>query len=171
MFLKELFEKVNFEKKSQQTTTKAWKITLCKQFGPRSGLIKCWSWSGSMPFDTLKVILQEICEKFNFEKSQQTIKKAWKITQHARQGLPIPYIISGSAGRWEGKAEIWREASPHWPWKVKWWNRQEKRTSGQENEISQKNPWVGDRRGMLCYYITIFITHMRNLRNGNALQM
>ena len=29
---------------------------LCKQFGPRSGLTKCWAWSGSKLFDTLIVL-------------------------------------------------------------------------------------------------------------------
>ena len=35
---------------------------LCKQFGPRSGPIECWLWSGFKPFDP------EIFEKVNFDK-------------------------------------------------------------------------------------------------------
>ena len=35
-------------------------------------------------FDALIVFLKEFSEKINFEKSQQTLIKAWKITQHAK---------------------------------------------------------------------------------------
>ena len=57
---------------------------LCKQFGTTSGLTKCRSWSGFKLFDTLLVVLKECFEKVNFENSQQTTTKAWKITQHAK---------------------------------------------------------------------------------------
>ena len=35
---------------------------LCKQFGPRLGPTECWSLSGSKPFDTLIVFLNEFLE-------------------------------------------------------------------------------------------------------------
>ena len=57
---------------------------LCKQFGPRSGSTKCRAWSGSKLFDTPMVFLKEFCKKVEFEKNQQTTKKAWKITQEAK---------------------------------------------------------------------------------------
>ena len=58
-------------------------VNLCKQFGPRSGMTECRSWSGSKLFDTLIVFLKEIFEKVYFEKSQQSTAKSWKITRHA----------------------------------------------------------------------------------------
>ena len=39
------------------------------------------AWSECKPFDTLIEFLEEFFEKVNFEKSQQTKKKIWKITQ------------------------------------------------------------------------------------------
>ena len=56
---------------------------LCKQFGPRSGPTKCWSWSGSNLFDTLIGFPKDFFFKVYFEKSQQTSKimkyyPAWK---------------------------------------------------------------------------------------------
>ena len=48
---------------------------LCKQFGPRSGLTFCWSWSGSKLFDTLIVFKKYFFENVNFEKSLQTSTK------------------------------------------------------------------------------------------------
>ena len=50
---------------------------LCKQFGPKSGLIECLSWSGSKPFDTLIVFLKEYFEKVILKKvgrRQQSMK-------------------------------------------------------------------------------------------------
>ena len=57
---------------------------LCKQFGPRSGLKECRSWSGSNLFDTLIVFLKEFFEKVNFENRLQTAVKAWKIPSMQR---------------------------------------------------------------------------------------
>ena len=45
---------------------------LCKQFGPRSGLTKRQAGSGSKPFATLPVFVEEFFEKVDFEKNQQT---------------------------------------------------------------------------------------------------
>ena len=57
--------------------------SLCKQFGPGSGLTFCRSWSGSKLFDTPILFLKEFIEKIKFEKKcPQTTTKAWKITQH-----------------------------------------------------------------------------------------
>ena len=39
--------------------------SLCKQFRPRSGPTKCWSWSGSKLFATLILILKKSFEKKN----------------------------------------------------------------------------------------------------------
>ena len=55
---------------------------LCKQFGPRSGLTKCRSWSGSKMFDTISVPDIFFFEKKSLKKWQ---KKAWKITQYAKR--------------------------------------------------------------------------------------
>ena len=92
MFLKECFEKVNFEKSQQMTKnheklpsmpdlseqsdlylfslTMVFLDNLCKQFGPRSGPTKCLEPSCL----TLIVFLKEHFERVNFEKSQQTTK-------------------------------------------------------------------------------------------------
>ena len=54
---------------------------ICKQFGPRSGPKEHLFWSGSEPFDTLRVFLKELffLKFFKFwKKSQQTSTKAWK---------------------------------------------------------------------------------------------
>ena len=57
----------------------------CKQFGPRSGLIKCQAGSGSKLFDTLMVFLKEFLEKVDFEKKSADGKKNLaKITQKAK---------------------------------------------------------------------------------------
>ena len=61
---------------------------LCKQFGQRSGPTECQSWSGSKAFDTLKECSwKNFFEKDNFEKSQQTTTKAWKLTQYYNNGF------------------------------------------------------------------------------------
>ena len=85
-----------------QFITKLLKVTfadnLCKQFGPRSGLTECLSWSGSKLFDTLcswkdflkKLILKEVskqqqthllstdnlCKQFG-SRSGQTERRSW----------------------------------------------------------------------------------------------
>ena len=42
---------------------------LCKQFGSRSGPTKCRALSGSKLFDALMVVLKEIIENDNYEKT------------------------------------------------------------------------------------------------------
>ena len=53
---------------------------LCKQFGPRPGLTKCWAWSVSLLFNTLMVFLKENFQKKlilkNTTATVQTTKKA-----------------------------------------------------------------------------------------------
>ena len=54
---------------------------ICKLFGLRSGLTKCWAWSGSKLFDTLIVLLKEFFENVDFEIKAADDKKACKISQ------------------------------------------------------------------------------------------
>ena len=49
-------------------------ISLCKQFGTRSGLTSCRAGSGSKLFDTLMVFLKEFLEEVGFEKSAEDKK-------------------------------------------------------------------------------------------------
>ena len=53
---------------------------LCKQFGPRPGLTKCWVLSGSKLFATLMVFLKVFFFKYDIEKYQQATKNM-QITQ------------------------------------------------------------------------------------------
>ena len=66
---------------------------LYKQFGPRSGPIECWSWSGSKMFGTLKVFLKEIFFENWLWKNSANSKK--HVNLHSRKIvksliLPIP---------------------------------------------------------------------------------
>ena len=57
----------------------------CKQFGPRSGLTICRSWSGSKQFGNAETdSVLEHFEKLILKKSQQTRTKVWKIIQHTK---------------------------------------------------------------------------------------
>ena len=60
---------------------------LYKQFKPRSGPTECLSYSGSKLIDTDSVP-ERIFSNVNFEKSQQTTTKPWKITQHVVEWQP-----------------------------------------------------------------------------------
>ena len=60
---------------------------LCKQFGHRSGLTECRSWSGSKLFDTLIVLLKEFFEKGNFEKKSAGKYKSMKNYPACRASL------------------------------------------------------------------------------------
>ena len=57
----------------------------CEQIGPRSGLIKLWSWYGSNLFDTRIVFLKEFFEKVDFDKNQQTTKEHLKYFQGGKE--------------------------------------------------------------------------------------
>ena len=56
---------------------------LGKLFGPRSGPMNHQALSGSKLFDVPMAFLKEFFQKVNFEKNQETTKKACKITQYA----------------------------------------------------------------------------------------
>ena len=58
---------------------------LCKQFGTRSGLTKCRAWYGSKLLDTLMIFKKNCFEKVNLKSTTADDKKAWKITQHAKE--------------------------------------------------------------------------------------
>ena len=57
---------------------------LCKQFGSRSGPTNCQSYMCIQTVWHSDSVPEEIFEKVYFEKNQQTTRKAWKITQHAK---------------------------------------------------------------------------------------
>ena len=42
----------------------------CKQFGPQSGLTKCWAQLGDNLYNTQMVFLKECFEEVDFEKNQ-----------------------------------------------------------------------------------------------------
>ena len=105
-------------------------------FGPRSGLTKSQSWSGSKRFETLIVLLKEFFEKVNFEQSQQTTTKAWKITLHnwairilgmnylwdnCIQNFHLGrYIVKYTVGNlvltWRGSGAVKRDFRPYIRW-------------------------------------------------------
>ena len=60
---------------------------LCKQFGPRPGLTKCQTWSGSKLFDTQAAFLKGSLEKANYEKNPQNINR-WHLQAY---NLNEPY--------------------------------------------------------------------------------
>ena len=71
---------------------------LCKQLGPRSGLTKHHTWSGSKLFDTLMVFPKEFFEKVDFEKNRQTTKKheqfpSWQRVKLLLLGLMLDIIF------------------------------------------------------------------------------
>ena len=66
------------------------------QFGPRSGLTECQSWSGSKKFDTLIVFLKELFENVNFVKKKKKINRRQQ--KHQRL-LNMPRVSEmGSTG-------------------------------------------------------------------------
>ena len=60
-------------------STSASADNLNKYFGIRSGPTECPSWSGSKPFDTLILFLQDFFEKFNFVKVSRQHQKREKL--------------------------------------------------------------------------------------------
>ena len=58
--------------------------SICQQFGPRSGPMKCQARSGSKLFDTLILFLKEFWEKFILKNIQPTTKKHAKLPSKQR---------------------------------------------------------------------------------------
>ena len=66
----------------------------CNQFGSRSGLTKCRTWSRSNSFDTQMVFLKEFFEKVDFEIIRRR-QKACKISQGGKQ-FPQHMFMQGT---------------------------------------------------------------------------
>ena len=81
-------------------------------FPDHTHLLFFQSWSGSKLFDLLTVSLKEFFEKVNFEKSQHTTTKAWKIRPNKKKCFSGP-LSSVSNSPYLSFFQTWIKKWPH----------------------------------------------------------